>query len=163
MNLLLYPDRLLRVRSSFVESVTPAVRTYLDEMMDRMDEWGGVGLAAPQCGLLMRMFVTHLPGQGRMAFINPRIEDLQEGIETMTEGCLSLPGAVVEVSRPSAVRVQALDYQGKPVEIYCRGLSSACVQHEADHLDGILILDKAESTERRVALQNIWDAEHPRH
>lgn len=163
MTLLLYPDRLLRSRSSLVESITPNIRSCLEEMMDRMDEWGGIGLAAPQCGLALRMFVTHLPGQGRMAFVNPKLEDLEEGTSSMTEGCLSLPGAGVDVKRPSAVRLIALDHRGATVDTCYRGLASACVQHENDHLDGVLILDHADPTERRLALQNVWDAEHPRH
>jgi peptide deformylase len=88
---------------------------------------------------------------------------MMEGVSTINEGCLSLPGATLEISRPSAVKLRALDYYGAPFEIVCRGLSSACVQHETDHLDGVLIFDRADPTERRRAIQNVWDAEHPSH
>ena len=163
MNLLLYPDRLLRVRSHNVEVVDSAIRSYLDSMMYKMDECGGIGLAAPQCGLGLRMFVMHIPGHERLAFVNPKLEDLGEGVSTMSEGCLSLPGASVEISRPSSVRIRALDYNGLLVDIRCTGLASICVQHENDHLDGVLILDKADPTDRRLALQKVWEAEHPSH
>jgi peptide deformylase len=163
MGLLLYPDRLLRLRSEPVEVVTRDIQDFLDTMMDKMDEWGGIGLAAPQCGVNLRIFVMHLPGHKRLAFVNPKIEDLGEGISTMNEGCLSLPGALLEISRPSTIRLRALDYDGLPVDISCRGLASVCAQHENDHLDGILILDRVDPTERRLALQNVWDAEHPHH
>ncbi len=129
--------------------------------MDRMDEWGGIGLAAPQCGIALRMFVMHLPGQGRKAFVNPIVEDMGEGTARLEEGCLSLPGATIEVSRPASVLVRALDYRGSKVEMVCNGLASACVQHETDHLDGVLILDRAGPIDRRLALLKVWNAEHP--
>ena len=163
MNILLYPDNWLRTKAKSVESITPWIQTVISEMMDKMDECGGLGLAATQCGIGLRIFVTHIPGQERMVFVNPELEDLKEGIATMTEGCLSLPDALVEVSRPSSVRLRALDFRGCPVDIFCRGIMSACVQHENDHLDGILILDKTDPVEKRLALQNVWAAEHPRH
>jgi len=163
MNLLLYPDRLLRIKAEPVVTVDSGIKSFLDGMMDKIDECGGLGLAAPQCGVGLRMFVMHIPGHDRLAFINPIIEDLEEGISTMSEGCLSLPGALIEVSRPSSVRLCALDYNGSPVDICCRGIASVCAQHENDHLDGVLILDKADPTERRIAWQSVWDAGHPAH
>ena len=81
----------------------------------------------------------------------------------MEEGCLSLPGAIVEVTRSSSIRLRATDHHGVSVDVCYRGLASICVQHENDHLDGVLILDKADSFGRRLALQNVWDAVHPHH
>jgi peptide deformylase len=161
MNLLLYPDRYLRSKSRSIETVTPDIKNLLSLMMDNMDKWGGIGLAAPQCGIGLRAFVTHIPGQGRHAFVNPILEDLREGVASMAEGCLSLPGAEIEISRPVSVKLIALSYNGLPIEMNCRGLMSVCVQHETDHLDGILILDRADAMNRRRAIQKIWDAEHP--
>ena len=161
MDLLLYPDVRLRNRCKPVEVFTPEVRKSIDDMMDKMDEWGGIGLAATQCGLALRMFVMHLPGQGRKAFVNPTFEDLHEGISSTEEACLSLPGASIELARPSSVLLRALDYRGSKVEVECRGLASVCVQHETDHLDGILILDRAGPIDRRLALLKVWNAEHP--
>lgn len=160
MDLQLYPSSVLRGSCKTVESITPEIQKSLDEMMDKMDAWGGVGLAAPQCGLSLRMFVMHIPGHGRRAFVNPELEDLQEGLYSMEEGCLSLPGALIEVTRPSSVRLRALDHHGVSVDLCCRGLVSVCAQHENDHLDGVLILDKADSINRRAALQSVWDSVH---
>jgi peptide deformylase len=161
MSLLLYPDVRLRTKCKPVEVFTPEIQQSIDEMMDHMDEWGGIGLAAPQCGIALRMFVMHLPGHGRKAFVNPIVEDLRGGTISMEEGCLSLPGATLEIVRPASVIIRALDYRGSKIEVVCHGLASACVQHETDHLDGVLILDRAGPIDRRLALLKVWNAEHP--
>jgi peptide deformylase len=161
MELLTYPNKTLRSPCQLVESVTPQIRADLSLMMEKMDAWDGIGLAAPQCGISLRMFVMHLPGEGRYAFINPEIEILNDDTSSMEEGCLSLPGALILVTRPATVKIKALNYNGKVVNHIYTGIASACVQHETDHLSGILIIDKVESYSRRRALQNVWDHEHP--
>ncbi len=163
MELVLFPDHRLRTRCKPVKQITAELRQTLDDMMQKMEEWGGIGLAAPQCGVMLQMFVMHIPGHGRYAFVNPSITDLGEGLSTMDEGCLSLPGASIEVTRPSSVRLEAIGYDGEKVDLRLIGMESVCAQHENDHLSGTLIIDKTDSMHRRMAAMDVWNAGHPRH
>ena len=162
MELLTYPSEQLRGPCMAVEKITPWVRKNLDEMMQKMDEWNGIGLAAPQCGVPLNMFVLNIPNFGRHSFINPVVESLGDDSSSIEEGCLSLPDVLVKVIRPSNIRVRALDYNGNMINECYSGLMSTCIQHETDHLSRILIIDKIDSYDRRVAVQNLWDRKNPR-
>lgn len=117
------------------------LRNTLREMSMKMNEWGGIGLAAPQCGLNLRMFVAKVPGRGVWSFVNPHLKILDATPLVYEEGCLSLPDERILVTRPSTVKVKAFSELGKPFELVCTGLLSVCIQHEYDHLDGVLMTD----------------------
>lgn len=161
MKLVTFPDPRLRQVCSPVGEVTEDVRRTLSAMARRMAEWNGIGLAAPQCGAMVRMFVAVVPGRGPAAFVDPEVEDAGEGEAAMPEGCLSIPGVTVELARPSAVVVRARDESGAAFEMACRGILARCVQHEVDHLDGVLMVDRLGSPDARLAIQAAWDARFP--
>ena len=158
LRLRVYPDPVLRQRCLPVETVDDQVRACIDRMFDLMYEHQGIGLAAPQAGWDARVFVINVSGseefpEEQMAFINPQLEfndrDEQDSFE---EGCLSLPGIRLDLDRPLKVRVQALDRDGRPFTLEAEELLGRCIQHENDHLDGILIPSRV-STLRRMGIR----------
>lgn len=134
-------DEVLRQKAKPVPEITPNILKLLDNMKDTMYEANGVGLAAPQIGIAKRVIVVDAE-EDLLELINPEILD-SEGSETDTEGCLSVPGYVGEVVRAYRVNVKAMNREGKYVEIIREGLPARVLQHEIDHLDGILFIDKA--------------------
>jgi peptide deformylase len=128
--------------------------TQLVERMSRlMQDARGVGLAANQVGVLRRVFVIQAAeDEEPRALVNPVIVDKSEETESDDEGCLSMQGVVVEVERPVRVRIEASDEQGNPVELELEELPARVAQHELDHLDGVLILDRTSDEDRREAL-----------
>ena len=139
-------DTILRKRSKMVETVDGGVRALLSDMAETMYHENGAGLAAPQVGVLWRVIVIDI-GEGLVQLINPQIVD-SKGEQTGQEGCLSIPGVWGIVKRPYAVTVKGLDENAKPVRIQGEGLLARALCHEIDHLDGILFVDRAASTER---------------
>lgn len=132
----------LRSNARPVQKINQAIVALLDDMADTMYEYSGVGLAAPQIGIAKRLIVLD-PGDDRlMKLINPRCIEV-EGEENGVEGCLSIPGIYGEVPRASRVMVEALDPGGKPLRLKATGFFARILQHEIDHLDGILFLDRA--------------------
>lgn len=134
-------DLILREVARPVSRITPSILKLLDNLADTMYDAEGVGLAAPQIGVSKRVIVVDV-GEGIIELINPVIVQ-KEGEQTGTEGCLSLPGVVREVSRSLRVRVEGLNRQGQAVEIEGEGMLARALQHEIDHLDGILFIDRA--------------------
>jgi peptide deformylase len=118
-----------------------------------MDEADGVGLAAPQVGVTKRLFVIHIRGAEKRAYINPQI--IETSIETSTdeEGCLSIPGVWHDVQRPARVTVQAQDVEGKVFQVKADGLLARALQHENDHLNGVLFIDRLSDEEREKMIQ----------
>ena len=135
----IYGSPILRKKAREVDIIDQKVRDTLDEMLKIMYDHRGIGLAANQVGLLERMIVVDL-GNNPLKLINPRITEKKGKIE-FQEGCLSLPGTLVRVKRADSIRVEALDEEGRPLQIKARGLLSVCLQHEIDHLDGRLLID----------------------
>lgn len=136
-------DPILRKRSRKVEEVNDRIRMILDDMVETMREAEGVGLAAPQVGILRRMFVAE-PEPGKVYYmINPEITD-KEGAQKSNEGCLSVPGYMGIVERPEKIKIKGLDYYGNMQEHDLEGFEAIVMCHENDHLDGILYTDKAE-------------------
>ncbi|MDN5348361.1 MAG: peptide deformylase [Clostridia bacterium] len=133
-------DPLLRAKAEPVKKITPAILKLLRNMADTMYDASGVGLAAPQIGILKRVIVIDV-GEGLLELINPEILE-SEGIEIGVEGCLSVPGVQGEVPRAAKVKVRGLDREGKVKECAAEGLLARALQHEIDHLDGILFIDK---------------------
>lgn len=126
-----------------VERVDARLRKLLDDMAETMYEANGIGIAAPQVGEAMRMVVIDI-GDGIIELVNPKIT-FREGSETDSEGCLSVPGIFGEVERAAKVKVEFLDRRGKRKHITAKGLLARCIQHELDHLEGVLFIDVAQS------------------
>lgn len=136
----------LREKAKEVKEITPNIVKLLDNMFDTMYAANGVGLAAPQIGVSKRVVVIDV-GEGPVEFINPVIVE-QEGQEDGSEGCLSIPGVTGEVMRAAKVVVEALNRKGELQRIEAEGLFARACQHEIDHLEGILFVDKAHKTHR---------------
>lgn len=134
-------DEVLRKKCKVVKEITPNLLTLLDDMADTMYEANGVGLAAPQVGILKRAVVIDI-GEGLVELINPEILETS-GSQTDDEGCLSVPGKYAPVERPSYVKVKAMDREGNTFIIEGEELMARALCHEIDHLDGILYIDKA--------------------
>jgi peptide deformylase len=139
-------DEILREKAKSVPKITPNIIKLLDNMRDTMYANKGVGLAAPQIGVSKRVIVIDV-GEGPVELINPGIIHA-EGEITDIEACLSVPGWVGEVARAAAIKVAGLNREGNDVEIKAEGYAARVFQHEIDHLDGILFIDKAKNTHR---------------
>ncbi|MBN2755361.1 MAG: peptide deformylase [Candidatus Goldbacteria bacterium] len=134
-----YPDSILRVRSTEVEKIGHLEKVLFRQMLEIMKAFKGVGIAAPQIGISRRLIVVDT-GEGPVFMANPRIIN-GSGLEVMEEGCLSVPGALVDVSRKSNVTVTGINEKGKFKEIKAEGFFARALQHEIDHLEGKLIID----------------------
>ncbi len=133
-------NELLREVSKPVDRVTKKRKKLIKDMLETMYQADGIGLAAPQVGVLERIIVVDI-GEGPFALINPSINK-KEGEEIAVEGCLSVPGESGYVKRAERVVVEGIDENNKPVRIEAEGLLARCLQHEIDHLDGVLFIDK---------------------
>ncbi len=147
----------LRERSAEVSVVDDEVRRFIDRMFETMYAAKGIGLAANQVGAARRIAVVDAEGQ-RLALVNPAIL-ASEGRDTAEEGCLSIPELYGDVTRAERVRVEALDRDGNRVQVEANGLAARAIQHEIDHLDGILFIDHLSLMKRRMLL-NRWKKEH---
>ncbi len=153
-----YPDPALRIRAGEVDEIDETVADLVERMTRLMQEARGVGLAAPQVGVLRRVLVYQTDEEEPVrALVNPRLIASSEEEETLDEGCLSLGAAsvVVPVSRPATVTVEATTPEGEAVTVEADGLEARVIQHELDHLDGVLILDRTSQDERRGALAQL--------
>jgi peptide deformylase len=139
-----YGDPVLRRRAREVDAVTPEIRHLVEDMIDTMYDEVGIGLAAPQVGASVRlMVVSDEDNRGVRALVNPVIS-AQGGSVKAEEGCLSLPGIFAPVTRSEWVTLDAQDLEGRPVSLTARGLRARVFQHEVDHLDGVLFIDRLE-------------------
>ncbi len=155
-----FGDPVLRTKARPVREVDEALRSEIERMSELMGDALGVGLAATQLGVLHRLLVYRVQQQAPVAaLINPEIEWTGREIETMEEGCLSLPGVLVDVERPIHVRVCALDERGEQILVEASGLEARVIQHEVDHLDGVLILDRTSREQRKEAIRTLREAE----
>lgn len=150
--ILTYPDERLRTPAEPVEVVDDEIRQLVEDMAETMYAAEGVGLAANQIGVLKRIFVIDIAGEDEPSdlkvFINPEILEA-EGTQSYTEGCLSFPGAREDIKRAERVRVRALDQNGQPFELEATGLLAVAIQHENDHINGVLMIDKVGPIARR--------------
>ncbi len=149
-----FGDPVLRERAHDVDKITRVHRRLIKDMIQTMREAPGVGLAAPQVGVLERVFVYEVEDQVGAIF-NPVIVEASEGKETDEEGCLSLPNLVYPVERSSKVRIEGLDEKGKPVSIEAEALLARVFQHELDHLNGVLFVDRLPDDLKRLALREL--------
>ncbi len=134
------PDSVLRKSAKPVKEMTPRLQTLVKDMYNTMDNEDGIGLAAPQVGILKRIFTVGI-GDIRLCFVNPEVLE-QSGEYLDIEGCLSIPGETGVVERPTYVKVKAMDENNKEFIIEARYLLARCILHELDHLDGVLFTDK---------------------
>jgi peptide deformylase len=149
-----YPDSALRMKAREVEEVDDDVRRLAERMTVLMHEAQGVGLAATQVGVLRRLFVFTHEDEDRV-LVNPVITKRSDEVESDDEGCLSLQGVLVPVDRSTRVTIEGLDADGEPVTYDLELPSARIVQHELDHLDGVLILDRTDDESRRAALATL--------
>jgi peptide deformylase len=148
-----FGDPVLKSKAVPIAAFDEALRREVEQMTKVMRDGLGVGLAATQLGIMHRVLVLQAGHDApATALVNPQIEWLSDDTETMEEGCLSLPGVIVDVERPLQARVSALDVAGEPLTIEASGLEARVIQHEVDHLDGVLILDRTERDQRKQAL-----------
>jgi peptide deformylase len=153
-----YPDSVLRMRAKEVDEFDDALRRLVERMARLMQDARGVGLAANQVGILRRVLVFRIEEDGPVqALVNPRIVSSSDELATGEEGCLSLGAAtvVVPVERAERIGVEASSPDGEPVTIEAEGLEARVIQHEVDHLDGTLIIDRAADHDRRAALAKL--------
>ena len=158
-----FGDPILRTRARPVERFDAALRREVERMGSLMNDAIGVGLAAPQAGVSHRLLVYRTePDSPVQALVNPEIDWSSKDKEWLEEGCLSLPGVHVEVERPIHVRLRALDALGDPVFIEASGFEARVIQHEVDHLDGVLILDRTTRDQRKEAVRALRERERAR-
>ena len=147
-----YPDPVLRMRAREVDAFDEDVARLVRRMTALMHDANGVGLAATQVGVLRRVFVFQRDEDTVAALVNPRITQTSSESELADEGCLSLQGVLVPVERPCAVTIEGVDERGEPVRFELTELAARVVQHELDHLDGVLVLERTAPEHRRAAL-----------
>lgn len=155
MELVLYPSPILAESAAPIHEIDGGTRLLAEQMLDLMENERGIGLAAPQVGSLSRLFVCRLPRESRRwAFANPEIVGCSRRTVRFEESCLSVPGVYAHVRRPAWVRIRALDLEGRRVEMKAGGLLARVIQHEVDHLDGVMFLDHLKDRRRDRALEH---------
>lgn len=171
------PDRRLRVRSAPVAIVDEGVRRLMDDMLETMRAAPGIGLSAVQVGVARRIVVVEAPGTETdaetedgpeaaprtLCMANPRIVWASAETALYEEGCLSLPDQYAEIERPAEVRVEFLDGEGRGQQEKASGILARCVQHELDHLEGILLVDRLSQVRRNIILRKLSKAKKQKH
>lgn len=157
--ILTVPDPILKQVSKPVEVVDDALRALMDDMLETMYDAPGIGLAAIQVGVPKRVIVMDLAREGEEKqpryFVNPEILSKNQDLEPYEEGCLSVPEVFDTIERPTKVRLRYLDYHGNPVEEDAEGLFAVCIQHEMDHLEGVLFIDYLSRLKRDRAVTKV--------
>jgi len=139
LKIIKFPDPILRKKCQEVKEVNEEIKKLVDDMVETMEKNNGIGLAAPQVGVLKRVIVAETE-KGPRGFINPKILKKTQNTEMMEEGCLSFPGLWLKIKRRKGVEIEALDGDGKKIK--AEGLLARILQHEIDHLDGVLFIDR---------------------
>jgi peptide deformylase len=148
MEILTLGNDILRQKAKPVADVDGDVLAFAKDLIDSMHLGKGVGLAAPQVGVLDRVFVVHIDGDVPRVFINPSIIETSSELSEYEEGCLSIPGMYAQVIRPAYVKVQAWNERGRPFNLTAEGFLARVIQHEYDHLEGVLFIDKLSEPKR---------------
>ncbi|HEV8680904.1 MAG TPA: peptide deformylase [Stellaceae bacterium] len=153
------PDPRLKIKARPVAAVDAKVRRLMDDMLETMYQAIGIGLAAPQVGIASRVLVIDVARDGEkpqpMRIANPEILWRSEDVMMANEGCLSLPEHYAEVERPNEIRLRYLDHENEIREIEAKGLLATCLQHEIDHLDGVLFVDHISALKRGIILRKL--------
>lgn len=159
LDILTAPDPLLKKKASPVEKVTDEIRTLMDDMVETMYVAPGIGLAAPQVGVLKNIIVVDVSGNDEdphpYKMVNPEITWASEELATYEEGCLSVPESFSEVERPARVKIRYMDENEQEHEIEADGLLATCVQHEIDHLNGTLFIDHISRIKRSIIMRKL--------
>ena len=157
--IIIEPDPLLRKKSTEIEKVDNDLRKLMDDMLETMYSAPGIGLAAVQVGILKRLIVIDISKdkekKNPIFLVNPEITFKSNNTSTYEEGCLSLPGHFAEVERPAQCHLNFIDYNGKKQNLKTEGLLATCVQHEIDHLDGILFIDYLSKLKRDMIIKKL--------
>lgn len=159
LSIITAPDARLKVASAPVERVDAELRTLMDDMLETMYQAPGVGLSAIQVGVPKRVIVVDITREGEertpLRLVNPELVWMGEELVSYEEGCLSLPEQYAEVSRPSAAKIRYLDENNATRELSAEGLLATCIQHELDHLEGILFVDHLSAVRRSIILRKL--------
>lgn len=150
---MIYGNKVLRQKAETIEKIDQSVLDLARDLKDTLEtEENGVGLAANQIGVARRMFILNLPSLeiNNMVFINPEIIEKSEETDTCEEGCLSIPGIETTVTRPVAITLKALTLEGEEIEYECEGFLARAVQHETDHLNAILFVDRTSPIKKTI-------------
>jgi peptide deformylase len=157
--ILIEPDPFLRQKSVKVDSVNNEIRTLMDDMLETMYNAPGIGLAAIQIGVPKRIIVIDISRENEekkpLYFVNPEIITNSENNTAYEEGCLSVPGQFAEINRPDKCRVKYLDYEGNEKLLDAQGLLATCIQHEIDHLEGILFIDYLSKLKKNMIIKKL--------
>ncbi|MCR9174793.1 MAG: peptide deformylase [Alphaproteobacteria bacterium] len=162
------PDPILKTTSKPVEAVDDSLRQLMDDMLETMYKAPGIGLAAPQVGVNRRVIVMDVSREGDdehpapLAMANPKVVWSSDASKVFEEGCLSLPDMFAEVERPADVKVEYIDRDGKLRTLDADGVLAVCVQHEIDHLDGVLFVDHISALKRNMILRKMVKAKKSR-
>jgi len=158
-NIVIEPDPILRKKSEKLEKVDLETQKFLDDMLDTMYSAPGIGLAAVQVGVLKRLIVVDISKEDEnknpLFLINPIITQKSDKKSIHEEGCLSLPGYFAEIERPAECQVEYLDYNGNKQSLKATGLLSTCIQHEIDHLNGILFIDYLSKIKKDMIIKKL--------
>jgi len=146
------PDAVLRRKARRVPTIDKSIHRLIDDMLETLHQANGVGLAAPQIGVSLRVVVLKLPEEEPIVIINPEMVK-RSGEREIIEGCLSLPGYSGEIKRSASVTVKGLDRQGRTIRIKATGLMAQALEHELDHLNGVLYIDRLESMDKLHKLE----------
>ena len=158
-NIIIEPDPILRQKSQPLEKVDSQLRKLMDDMLETMYAAPGIGLAAVQIGILKRLIVIDISRDSEkknpLFLVNPKIIFKSQNKSTHEEGCLSLPGHFAEIERPDECHIKYVDYSGKEKKLEAKGLLSTCIQHEIDHLDGILFIDYLSKLKKDMIIKKL--------
>ena len=153
------PNKILRKKSEPVDKVDEDIKKIMDDMLETMYAAPGIGLAAIQIGIPKRVIVMDISSKQEpkkpMFFINPEIINKSDNNSTYEEGCLSVPGQFAEIDRPEKCHIKYLDYNGKQQEIKAEGMLATCIQHEMDHLEGILFIDYLSKLKKSMIIKKL--------
>ena len=153
------PNRILREKSSLVEKVDADLQKLMDDMLETMYAAPGIGLAAIQVGIPKKVIVLDIAQKdgpkNPMFFVNPEIIEKSNSTTTYEEGCLSVPGKFAEINRPDKCHIKYLDYYGQAKEIKAEGMLATCIQHEIDHLEGILFIDYLSKLKKSMIVKKL--------
>ena len=158
-NIVIEPDPILRKKSQVIDKVDDKLRKLLNDMLETMYSAPGIGLAAVQIGILKRLIVIDISKEEEkknpIFLINPEIIFQSKDTSIHEEGCLSLPGHFAEIERPAECRIKYIDYDGKKQEMKANGLLATCIQHEIDHLNGVLFIDYLSKLKKNMIVKKL--------
>ena len=158
MHILTLGNELLRQKAQPVKSIGPEYLKIAEDLIEALHEQDGIGLAGPQVGLMERIFVIHVAGDTPRVFINPSIIETSRETDKYEEGCLSIPGVYTDVVRPLKIKMQAWNEKGRPFTLEADGIVARALQHEYDHLEGVLFIDRISEQKRSRILAKLEKA-----